>query len=522
MDKQLLFAECIRILQITPLRRSPEELNLLLNFARTITFFRELGEQSVEMLQRCIFVLSYRTIKGGEVLFRVGDSGSLFYVILRGSVSVNIRLPNPEDPQQFELKEVNTLRAGIGFGELALINDSKRTATIIAKEDCVFAVMEKHHYKSILGAQEMAKIQNKISFLCSFPFFNSWSFREIKTISYHFEPVSVTLNQAIIKQNEYCNHFYVVREGEFQVQFIHKNKLFCICTLGPGESFGEEAFLNKDGQFLIKSSIFIQWAKTKYNIVCKSETGIAYKITREDIQKRFWDSKTQIVFLQLLSSIHHFRTLKAEQLIKEYEEKRQKEEEEMKFIHPGIKRSFVQKYNLLSQRNTSSEIEKDEQYDQFKLQEKQAIVQFTKLMKDRNCSYAQVRTFFDQRKFKSQNYFNKRFYHRQFFRFSNKIDEKITHDHDHNKIKTDHEIDGLLTYCTNQQNLGCNNNNSNHYPLTQVLSSPTTVDKFIKRIKNKVQIHIKNEENNTFFNIRTHSPTSHRSINSRRLKTYVD
>lgn len=73
-------------------------------------------------------------------------------MILRGSVSVNIRLPNPEDPQLFELKEVNTLRAGIGFGELALINDSKRTATIIAKEDCVFAVMEKHHYKSILGA----------------------------------------------------------------------------------------------------------------------------------------------------------------------------------------------------------------------------------------------------------------------------------------------------------------------------------------------------------------------------------
>lgn len=50
MDKQLLFAECIRILQITPLRRSPEELNLLLNFAKTITFFRELGEQSLDIL----------------------------------------------------------------------------------------------------------------------------------------------------------------------------------------------------------------------------------------------------------------------------------------------------------------------------------------------------------------------------------------------------------------------------------------------------------------------------------------
>lgn len=41
------------------------------------------------------------------------------------------------------------------------------------------------------------------------------------------------------------------------------------------------------------------WTKTKCNVVCKSEVGIAYKITREDIQKyaklfirRFWDSKT--------------------------------------------------------------------------------------------------------------------------------------------------------------------------------------------------------------------------------------
>ena len=47
---------------------------------------------------------------------------------------------------------MNILKAGASFGELALINDAKRTATIVAKEDCIFAVMEKHHYKSILGA----------------------------------------------------------------------------------------------------------------------------------------------------------------------------------------------------------------------------------------------------------------------------------------------------------------------------------------------------------------------------------
>ena len=74
------------------MRRSLEELNLLLNFARNITFFRELGEQSTEMLQRCILVLSYRTIKSGEVWF-VGSplplgtfqSGWLWDFVLRDS-----------------------------------------------------------------------------------------------------------------------------------------------------------------------------------------------------------------------------------------------------------------------------------------------------------------------------------------------------------------------------------------------------------------------------------------------------
>lgn len=82
----------------------------------------------------------------------MGDYGSLFYIILKGSVGINIKLPNLEDEDKFDLKEVNILKSGASFGELALLNDVKRTATIIAKEDCVFAVIDKQNYKSILGA----------------------------------------------------------------------------------------------------------------------------------------------------------------------------------------------------------------------------------------------------------------------------------------------------------------------------------------------------------------------------------
>jgi cAMP-dependent protein kinase regulator len=77
----------------------------------------------------------------------------------------------------------------------------QRTATIIAKTDCELAVMEKENYQNIIGKIEAQKILKKISFISKFPFLEGWSFREIKTLSYHFEEVKVSFNDIIFKQD---------------------------------------------------------------------------------------------------------------------------------------------------------------------------------------------------------------------------------------------------------------------------------------------------------------------------------
>ncbi|CAD8147584.1 unnamed protein product [Paramecium pentaurelia] len=411
-EKTSLINLCVKTLQIAPSRRTQSDLALLLQLVEAITFFKNLQSQNPDIVLKCMTVLSYKTVKKEEILFHVGDSGSLFYIILKGSVGVYILLPSPEDFKKFELKEVNILKAGNSFGELALLNDNaKRTATIIAKEDCMFAVMEKHHFKTILGAQEQQKVQDRISFLCSFPFLQSWSFREIKTISYHFEPIQVTLNQAVIKQNDYCTNFYIVREGK--------------CVLGPGEFFGEEAFLMDDGKtFILKLfNIFqVRWARVKCSIICRSQCGQIFRISREDIIKRFWDEKTQTVFLSLLQSIHQFRLNKMsyyDQIADDKLKQLNGQEGIDQFVKPMLKVKVRNNCALI--RKETKQEKSDQEFQFYKKQEKKAFEQFKKLFKDRNCSYAQVKTFFDQKTIGSQNYIDRDSYFKLFFRFPSQL-----------------------------------------------------------------------------------------------------
>ena len=59
----------------------------------------------------------------------------------------------------------NVLKSGDGFGEIALISNSKRTATIVCREDCHLLVLSKQIYERLIG-DNYTKIHNdKIRFL---------------------------------------------------------------------------------------------------------------------------------------------------------------------------------------------------------------------------------------------------------------------------------------------------------------------------------------------------------------------
>jgi CRP/FNR family cyclic AMP-dependent transcriptional regulator len=76
-----------------------------------------------------------RSYSAGQTVFRENDPGDFMYAVLEGSVDI-IRHGSL----------LNTILPDGVFGELALIDQQPRSASAIAKTDCVVAVVSEHRF----------------------------------------------------------------------------------------------------------------------------------------------------------------------------------------------------------------------------------------------------------------------------------------------------------------------------------------------------------------------------------------
>ncbi len=76
----------------------------------------------------------------GTVVITEGEIGDRFYLVSRGELRVSVAG-----------SEIRTLGPGSGFGEIALLHDVRRTATVTATRDCLLYALEREPFLEALG-----------------------------------------------------------------------------------------------------------------------------------------------------------------------------------------------------------------------------------------------------------------------------------------------------------------------------------------------------------------------------------
>ena len=110
-------------------------------FLRTVQLFKNLTPSDIANIADRMHKRKYAR---GDVIIRQGDVGEEFFLIARGSASVMAqKLGMPE-------RQVATLGAGDVFGEMALLTEEPRNATVSAVEDLETYYLEKKDFREAL------------------------------------------------------------------------------------------------------------------------------------------------------------------------------------------------------------------------------------------------------------------------------------------------------------------------------------------------------------------------------------
>jgi CRP-like cAMP-binding protein len=117
-----------RIAQLDAVPAPERELALL----RAIDLFAPLPAPTLESLAHALVPVRLQT---GEEIFRQGDVGDRYYIIDSGEVDVLI-----------DGEVVNVMEPGGYFGEIALLRDIPRTATVRAKTDVELLALDRDDF----------------------------------------------------------------------------------------------------------------------------------------------------------------------------------------------------------------------------------------------------------------------------------------------------------------------------------------------------------------------------------------
>ncbi|KAL3314601.1 cGMP-dependent protein kinase 1 [Cichlidogyrus casuarinus] len=142
---------------------------------------------------------------------------------------------------------IREMSPGTVFGELAILYNCTRTATVKALTDCTLWAIDRVTFQSIMMTAGMKKQEQHLKFLKSVPTFSKLRDEVLVKISDELTEVHYETGEYIIREGATGDTFFVISRGKVKVtKCLDNNEEKFIRYMEQGEFFGEKALKNED------------------------------------------------------------------------------------------------------------------------------------------------------------------------------------------------------------------------------------------------------------------------------------
>mmetsp|Transcript_87850 Transcript_87850/g.273292 ORF Transcript_87850/g.273292 Transcript_87850/m.273292 type:complete len:408 (-) Transcript_87850:70-1293(-) len=149
--------------------------------------------------------------EAGKKVITEGEDGDYLFVIEKGSLDCIKSIEGAD-------KVVKTCEVGDVFGELALLYNCPRAASVRSREPCLLWQLDRGTFIHIVRDSSIHKREQHEEFLAQVPLLESLGKYERSQIADALQKETVTAGTVVIKQGEEGSKFYLVEEGELSAQ----------------------------------------------------------------------------------------------------------------------------------------------------------------------------------------------------------------------------------------------------------------------------------------------------------------
>jgi CPA1 family monovalent cation:H+ antiporter len=195
-----------------------------------------------EALEALVSNLTLVSLESGSVLFHEGDPGDALYVIVEGEVSVQA-----EGPPRVEMAR---LGPGSFIGEVALLTDQVRSATVTAVQTSELLRIDRHTLSRVLANHGdvlralLRFVRDRLvdRWMRTSPLFRPFSDEQRAELAGKFKFLEIEPSTVLLGAGQRPDGLYIVLAGHFNVVRDKQS----VATLGPGDLIGETALLSSD------------------------------------------------------------------------------------------------------------------------------------------------------------------------------------------------------------------------------------------------------------------------------------
>jgi CRP-like cAMP-binding protein len=218
--------------------KSADQKAMILNVVRSSLLFQNLDAQQQE---KVVDEMWLKTVNTGETIIKQGDLGDYWYVVEQGKFDIFVSRKGSE------AVKVASRERGSAFGELALLYNAPRAATVTAGVESSVWVLDRSTFRRLLTAGADAKLAEYERFLRGVSSFESLLDYERSKIAETLEEVSFPDHHQICKQGEAGDSFFILKKGEVVVTKLEQGATqpLEVARYKPGDCFGEQALISK-------------------------------------------------------------------------------------------------------------------------------------------------------------------------------------------------------------------------------------------------------------------------------------